>query len=81
MLLCRSLAFFALLIQGRQRQGRRDRGLQRVQPHVAAQVLALALEAEEPLLKEDRARFSMFPIKDQRVWEMYKKVRDEEAQK
>jgi ribonucleoside-diphosphate reductase subunit M2 len=35
---------------------------------------ALALEAEEPLLKEDRARFSMFPIKDQRVWEMYKKA-------
>ncbi len=30
----------------------------------------------EPLLKEDDSRFVMFPIKDQDIWNMYKKAED-----
>ena len=38
------------------------------------QTSAQARDAEEPILKENRERFSMFPIKYQSVWEMYKKA-------
>ena len=30
----------------------------------------------EPLLRQDDSRFVMFPIKDQEIWEMYKKAED-----
>ncbi|KAI5951559.1 RNR2 [Candida jiufengensis] len=33
-----------------------------------------ALEAEEPLLKENKHRFVMFPIKYHEIWQMYKKA-------
>ena len=30
----------------------------------------------EPLLVPDEKRFVMFPVKDQEIWEMYKKAED-----
>ena len=36
-------------------------------------LLRHALDKDEPILTEDRNRFVLFPIKDNDIWEMYKK--------
>ena len=36
----------------------------------------MSMTTEETLLKQDDKRFVMFPIKDNDIWEMYKKAED-----